>query len=64
MTRSQDQAVWELYRKGLHWVAEEAEATWKRGQRFMPDARIPLDRQVWRLIELCNWEMRERAETA
>jgi hypothetical protein len=64
MTRNQDEAVWELYRKGLHRVADEAETAWKRGQRYVPDQHIPLDRQVAHLIELCNWETRPTAEPA
>jgi len=64
MTSYQDQAVWELYRKGLHQIAEEAERAWVRGKRFVPEQDAPLDRQIARLIELCNWQTRPFAEPA
>jgi hypothetical protein len=56
MTRNQDQAVWELYRQGLHRIADQAEAAWSRGQQFLPDNRMPLAREVLHLIDRCNWE--------
>jgi hypothetical protein len=64
MTRNQDQALWELYRKGLHRAADEAEAAWERGQRFVPDQRVPLDRQIAHLIDICNWETHPEPQPA
>jgi hypothetical protein len=64
MTRNQDQAVWELYRKGLHRAADDAEAAWQRGRRFVPDQRTQLDRQIAHLIDTCNWETQWQPQPA
>lgn len=60
MSTTQDQALWELCRQGLHRLAEEAEGAWQRGQRFVPDGRTRVAREVAQLIDLCNWEVGSR----
>lgn len=57
MTPNQNQAVWELYRQGLHRIADEAEAAWQHGQPYMPEQRAPVGKQIQHLIETCNWEI-------
>lgn len=63
MTSNQDQAIWELSRQGLHRLAEEAEAAWKRGQRFLPNSQTRIAREIDKLIEMCNWEVGGRRST-
>lgn len=57
MTPTQNQAVWELCRQGMHRIAEEAEAAWQGGQRFMPERCDQVAREIRHLIETCNWEV-------
>jgi hypothetical protein len=61
MTPNQRKAVWELCRQGLHGVADQAEKAWSDGQRFEPEARTPLAREIAQLIRLCNWEVQPEA---
>lgn len=57
MTSYQDKAVWELCRQGLHGVAADAEAAWKRGEDFAPEEPLPLAREIRELIRIANWEI-------
>ncbi len=57
MTPSQDRAVWELCRQGLPLVADEAAATWAKGERFMLDQQVRVAREVHKLVDMCNWEV-------
>lgn len=57
MTPTQNQAVWELCRQGMHRIAEDAEHAWQQGQRFIPDGQCQVAREIDHLIETCNWEV-------
>lgn len=57
MTPTQDRALWELCRQGLHRIAEDAEAAWRDGHRFNPAREWPVAREIRNLIERCNWEI-------
>ena len=55
MTSTQNQAIWELCRQGLHEAAAGAEQRWQDRKRFEPEPRLPLTRQIALLIDRANW---------
>lgn len=57
MTSTQNQAIWELCRQGLHEAAYRAERAWLVGQRFVPEPGAPLTRSIAQLIGSGNWEV-------
>ena len=61
MTTTQRQAIWELCRQGLQEAAAQAEVSWKDGERFEPEPRTPLTRQVALLIDYANRGTRTNA---
>ncbi len=61
MTSTQKQAIWELCRQGLHEAADRAEQSWEGGERFTPERRLPLTREIALLIDRANWDVYARA---
>ena len=58
MTISQAQAIWELFRQGLHMSADEAERNWDHGETYQLDGHVHVPRRTTALIERCNREIR------
>jgi len=56
MTSTQNQAIWELCRQGLHEAAARAERRWGDGERFEPEPRLPVTREIAHLIDCGNWD--------
>jgi hypothetical protein len=57
MTSTQKQAIWELCRQGLHEAADQAEQSWEDGERFKPEGRLPLTREIALLVDRANWDV-------
>ena len=64
MTISQLQAVWELCRQGFPLTADEAAERWEKGETYEPQQRLPMTREIERLIDRCNWEVDADREAA
>jgi len=54
MTNTQARAIWELCRQGFPLSADEAEASWQKGQPYRPDWPLKVSRALQQLIEDCN----------
>lgn len=57
MTRIQSQAVWELCRQGYPLTADEAAERWEKGESYIPDRQLRVNREIRHLIETSNWEV-------
>jgi hypothetical protein len=56
MTFTQNKAIWELCRQGLHGAAAGAERSWGDGERFESESPLPLTRELALLIDRANWD--------
>ena len=63
MSARQEQAIWELCRLGFPAEAEIAAACWGEGKCFETAEQFQIRRSLESLIDQCNWEVEQDAET-
>ncbi len=54
MTGQQKNAIWEMWRQGLHRLAARAERQWEDGETLVLGASVRVPRMLKNLIDQCN----------
>lgn len=57
----QQNAIWEMWRQGLHQLAATAEQRWQRGEQVDRDDAIQAPRFVRTLIEQANRQIQQQS---
>ncbi len=57
----QQNAIWEMWRQGLHQLATLAEQRWEHGEQVKQDDAIQAPRFVRTLIEQVNRQIQQRS---
>ena len=58
MTVQQNNAIWEMWRQGLHQLASLAEQRWEHGERVEPNDTLQAPRIIWAMVEQANRQIR------
>ncbi len=57
----QQNAIWEMWRQGLHQLATLAEQRWVHGEQVERDDALQVPRFVWTLMEQANRQIQQRS---